>query len=63
MKYLKLDEEAIKLDYLDVYKKHESTHMVTPVLGTKVDLRKLKEKESVIYGDGKTFHFKLTKVS
>lgn len=62
MNYIKIDQEAIKRDYPDFYKKWEGTHMVTPVLGTRPDLRKLKDNESVCWGDGKTFHFKLTKV-
>lgn len=61
-KYVKLDNEAIARDYASFYKKHESTHMITPVLGTSPDLRELKPNESVCWGDGKTFHFKLTKV-
>lgn len=62
-KYVKLDQEAISRDYADFYNKHEGTHMITAVLGIRPDLRKLKDNESVVYGDGKTFHFKLTKVS
>jgi hypothetical protein len=61
-KYIKLDHEAIRRDYPEVYARYEGEHMITAVLGTKPDLRKLNENECVIWGDGKTFHFKLTKV-
>ena len=62
-KYLRLDQEAIRRDYPEVFKKYEGTCMVTARLGTRPDLRKLKDNEAVIYGDGKTFHFLLTKLS
>lgn len=61
-KYLKLDQESIKADYPEIFKKYEGTHMITAVHGVKIDLRKLQLNESVVYGDGKTFHFKLTKI-
>lgn len=61
-KYIRLDQEAIRRDFPDVYKKWEGIAMITAVPGVKVDLRKLADNESVIYGDGKTFHFKLTKL-
>lgn len=62
-KYIKLDQEQIRKDFYEVFKKYEGTHMVSARLGTKVDLRKLKPNESICYGDGKSFHFLLTKVS
>jgi hypothetical protein len=62
-KYVKLDQEAIRRDYADVFKKYEGTHMITAVPGVKVDLRKLNANESICYGDGKSFHFKLSKVT
>lgn len=61
-KYISLDQDAIKRDFPEVYKKYEGIATVTAVQGVKVDLRKLTHNESVIYGDGKTFHFKLTKL-
>lgn len=61
-KYVSLDQEAIRRDFLEVFKKYEGTHMITAVPGTRVDLTKLKNNESICYGDGKSFHFKLTKV-
>lgn len=61
-KYIKLDHEEIKKDFREVFKKYEATHTVLARLGIKVDLRKLKPNESICYGDGKYFHFLLTKV-
>lgn len=62
-KYISLDQEKIKKDFPQVYAKYEGTHMVTARLGTRVDLTKLNSNESIVYGDGETFHFLLTKVS
>jgi hypothetical protein len=57
-----LDQEGIRRDYPAVFEKYEGQgHTVTAVLGVKVDLRKLAYNECVIYGDGKSFHFKITK--
>lgn len=61
-KYIKLDHEAIRRDFPEVYEKYEGQFMITAVLGTRPDLQKLKDNECVVYGDGKTFHFKLTRV-
>lgn len=61
-KYIQLDQEAIKKDFPDVFKKYEGTHMITAVPGTRVDLTKLNDNESICYNAGKSFHFKLTKV-
>ena len=36
------------------------THTIAKIMGTDVDLRNLKDGESVCYGDGKTYHFLLT---
>lgn len=47
--------------YMNALVMYGATHDITPVIGTKVDLRKLTGNESVIWGDGKTFHIKLTK--
>lgn len=62
-KYIELNQEKIRKDFPQVFAKYEGTHMVTARLGTKVDLTKLKDNESICFGDGKTFHFLLTKVS
>jgi hypothetical protein len=61
-KYLKLDQEQIRKDFPEVFKKYEGEHMVTAVLGTRPNLQKLAKNESVCWGDGKSFHFKLTKL-
>lgn len=63
MSYIKLDQEKIRRDFPEVFKKYEGTHMVTARLGTRIDLTKLDKNQSVVYGDGKSFHFLLTKVS
>lgn len=62
-KYINLDQQKIRRDFPEVFQKYESTHMIKARLGTKIDLTKLKDNESICYGDGKTFHFLLTKVS
>ena len=40
--------------------KWSETHTIEKRMGTDVDLRHLKDGESVCYGDGKTYHFLLT---
>lgn len=60
-KYLRLDLEAIRRDFPQVWAMWGDTREITPRPGTKIDLRKLGPGESVIYGDGKSFHFLLTK--
>jgi hypothetical protein len=60
-KYIKLDLEAIRRDFPEVWAKWDKTHEITPRRGTSIILEGLKPGESVIYGDGKTFHFLLTK--
>lgn len=37
------------------------THTIEAVLGTKVNLPDLLPGQSVVYGDGKHYHFRLTK--
>ena len=62
-KYIELNQEKIKQDFPEVFKKYKGTHMITARLGTRVDLTKLAANESIVYGDGETFHFLLTKIS
>jgi len=57
----KMTETELKEDYRFVYDKYFKTHKVDKVMGTDVDLRTLEDNESVMYGDGETFHFKMTK--
>lgn len=52
---------TIKRDYPEVFKKYAGTHVIIAVHGVRVDLTKLKPNESVCYGDGRSFYFKLTK--
>jgi len=44
----------------DVKKRYGATHDIEAVFGTKPDLRKLMSTQSVCWGDGKTYHFRLT---
>jgi len=46
---------------VSVREKYAETHKIEAVLGTKVDMRCLAENESICWGDGETYHFKLTK--
>ncbi len=48
--------------YVQAFALYGKTHRITPVIGTRADLRKLKPNESIIWGDGRTFHFRLTKL-
>jgi hypothetical protein len=61
-KYVKFDQEQIKKDFPEVFEKYKGIAKVEAIQGVKVDLRRLHPDESVIYGDGKSFHFKLTKL-
>jgi len=45
---------------LQMLHQYGSSHEVEKVQGTEVDLRQLKDNQSVIWGDGETFHYKLT---
>ena len=47
---------------LSIEEKYKNTHTVKKRQGTEVDLRHLNENESVIWGDGKTYHYLLTKI-
>lgn len=48
-------------DFKNVSKKYGATHKIEPVHGTKVIFKNLSDNQSVCYGDGKTYHFRLTK--
>jgi hypothetical protein len=61
-KYLTLDQGSTKKDFPEVYEKYSATHTVTARHGTKIDLTKLEKNQSVVWGDGKTFHFLLTEI-
>lgn len=50
------DENVIRVNEL-----YGKTHKIQAVKGVNVDLRNLSSGESVCYGDGKTYHFLLTK--
>ena len=44
---------------LSIVHKYRDTHQVFKRKGTEVDLRNLEYDESVIWGDGKTYHYLL----
>lgn len=46
--------------YIRIKLKYSETHTIEPVFGTEVQLKSLKDNESVVAGDGKTYHFRLT---
>lgn len=48
--------------YLKVKAKYGETHKIEAISGTKMNLKNLQFHESVCYGDGKLYHFKLTKL-
>lgn len=55
-------QELIKDKYYqDVIKKWGKTHTIEKIMGTHVDLKNLKNGQSVCWGDGETYHFRLTK--
>lgn len=58
-----MQEEKLKKHFSHVYKKWGDTHKIEKVKGVTVDLRTLADDESVVYGDGNTFHFKLTRLT
>ena len=43
-----------------VRQKYSKTHHIKKVFGTDVDLYNLEPNESVVFGDGQTYHYKLT---
>ena len=47
---------------LSIKFKYRNTHQVFKRKGTEVDLTKLAYDESVIWGDGKTYHYLLKKL-
>lgn len=57
-KVLSMDD----LNVLDVAFKFGKTHKIEAVAGTKVVMSKLKNNQSVVFGDGATYHFRLTKI-
>lgn len=52
---------ADNTDYLKVKLLYGKTHDIEVVIGTAIDLRKLADNQSVVAGDMKSFHFRLTK--
>lgn len=48
-------------NYKRVFEKYGETHLIEKRMGTSVDITKLKDNESVCWGDGVSYHFLLTK--
>jgi hypothetical protein len=47
---------------LQIEFKYKKTHDVFKKKGTEVDLRNLEDDESVIWGDGETYHYLLKEI-
>jgi len=58
---MEISEQELKEKHRYIYDKYFNTHKIEKVMGLEIDLKSLKDDESVIYGDGETFYFKLTK--
>ena len=55
--FTKLKNMATKQQMIDKWGK---THTIKKVIGTEIQLGNLNKNESVVYGDGKTFHWLIT---
>lgn len=49
-------------NWVHVQSMYGKTHNIEPVLGVQPDLRLLKNNQSVVWGDGATYHFRMTKI-
>jgi hypothetical protein len=47
---------------IKVTERYGATHKIEAVLGTEIDLDTLERGQSVVWGDGETFHFRLTQL-
>ena len=54
--FLSTDDENLK----KVREKYGKTHTIEAVKGTKVVMAKLAKNQSVCWGDGESYHFRLT---
>jgi hypothetical protein len=54
--FLSADDENLK----KVREKYGKTHTIEAVKGTKVEMAKLAKNQSVCWGDGESYHFRLT---
>ena len=54
--FLSADDENLK----KVREKYGKTHTIEAVKGTKVIMEKLAKNQSVCWGDGESYHFRLT---
>jgi len=56
--FLSADDENLK----KVREKYGKTHTIEAVKGTKVVMAKLAKNQSVCWGDGDSYHFRLTEL-
>jgi hypothetical protein len=54
--FLSADDKNLK----KVREKYGKTHKIEAVKGTKIDMTKLTDNQSVCWGDGESYHFRLT---
>ncbi|MFY7988736.1 MAG: hypothetical protein ACOVNP_07640 [Flavobacterium sp.] len=54
--FISADDENLK----KVREKYGKTHSIEAVKGTKVIMEKLAKNQSVCWGDGESYHFRLT---
>ncbi len=59
----KLFIEFDDVNFKKINQLYGETHTIEAVIGTTPMLSKLQSNQSVVYGDGKTYHFRLTKKS
>ena len=57
----KTEKETEDEDYKRVYDKYGNTHEIEKVDGTVARIMDLDDDQEVCWGDGKTYHFLLTK--
>lgn len=62
-KEIKIDLPDDDKNMIQVKEIYGKTHKIEAVLGTHVTLDDLGPGQSICWGDGETFHFRLTKLS
>ncbi len=55
------EERMEQEGYNKIFKKYNKTHDIEKVPGTSVRMQDLNDDQSVCWGDGKTYHYLLTK--
>ncbi len=51
------------INWVKINEKYKSTHVIEAVWGIKPRLDKLQSNQKVCWGDGETYHFRLTEKS